>query len=294
MSPKHREKKTDINERRTERKRRRLPVPNRFRLSFYNEGSLNRIWTIGMSRGRLWLYCGLIVLGIAIIGACVISFTPLKVLLPGYLRPAERREYLEASHRLDSILERSHVMEAYLYNMEDVLTDGFNPDSAFMVAPPPLPPIDIDSLLKPTSAEAEYVERYLARHAFDLGSTDLGEEIPQFRTPVEDAIVSRGSSPALTKIILSRAINPVHAIAGGAVISATKANDGKWALVVQHSDGYATCYGGLDQIYCRQGSSVKAGNRLGVIKAAKPSSDRFDFSLWRNGVMLQPLDYIPF
>lgn len=87
-------------------KRTPLRAPRLYRLSFFNESTLNRVWTVGMSRRRLVAYIVLVVAGIAMIGAALMAFTPLKVLLPGYLRPAERSEYVAASLRLDSIVER--------------------------------------------------------------------------------------------------------------------------------------------------------------------------------------------
>lgn len=279
-----------------ERKRTPLRAPRLYRLSFFNESTLNRVWTIGMSRRRMISYIVLVVMGIAMIGAALMAFTPLKVLLPGYLKPAERSEYVAASLRLDSIVEHQRATEAYLENIHDIITDEVNVDSLYTVPPPPASMgDDRDSLLRPSTAERRYVEQYLASHEFDLSAGNIADEsFPDFKAPVENAIVSRGATPAATRIRLSQARQPVCAIAAGSVIDVSRDENGEYAVTVQHSDGYLSRYGRLSQAYCEPGDKVVAGGRVGTVKRGEGRSALLDFMLWHNGTRLQPIDYIPF
>ncbi len=274
-------------------KRTPLKAPLLYRLSFFNESTLSRVWTIAMSRRRLVAYSVLLVVGIAMVGAALIAFTPLKDLLPGYLKPAERSEYVAASMRLDSIVERSMAIESYLTNIHDIMADEVNVDSLYTVTPPPVASHN-DSLLKPSTAERRYVEQYLATHEFDLTSDNLAVEgLPDFVAPVKDAIVSRGATPDATHIRLSQSHQPVSSIADGVVVDVNKAGD-KYTVVVQHNDGYLSRYGRLSTVYCKLGDKIVSGGRIGTVTRGDGREALLDFMLWLNGTRLQPIDYIPF
>lgn len=272
-----------------------LRAPRRYRLSFINESTLNRVWTIGMSRRRLILYVAAIAAAIALIGASLISFTPLKQLLPGYLKPAQRQEYIEASRRLDSIVDRARTTDAYLYNLSNILSDNINSDSLLLVPPPPIMPENTDSMLAPSSAEVAYVERYIAEYGFDLQASDPGDNgIPIFHSPVADATVSRGSTPETTRIRLTQPRNPIMAIENGVVIDISTSSSGLSTCILQHPGGYLSRYAGLDETFFKAGQKVSAGQRIGLIKNTANSLLPFDFAIYRDGQRLQPLDYVPF
>lgn len=277
-------------------KRMKLRIPHRYRLSFFNDGTLNRVWTIGMSRRRMWFYIGVVCLLIALAGACMISFTPLKVLLPGYLRPAERREYIAASEKLDSIVERANQTDAYLNNIENILSDNIPADSLYLVPPPPASLQFDDESLQPSTAEAAYLEQYLAKNSFDLTLTGTGDKdvFPIFSPPVDNAMVKRGSKPSATRILLTGKMNPVRSIASGTVVDAAHVPGGKTKVVVQHADGYLSVYGGLDEAKVAVGDKVVKGGRIGTVHANGDNTTPLDFALWRNGTLLQPLDFVPF
>lgn len=272
-----------------------LRAPRRYRLSFVNESTLNNIWTLGMSRKRLILYIAGIILAILLLGASFIAFTPLRNLLPGYLQPAERSRYLHDSQRLDSILDRANATGAYLNNIVAIFDDDINVDSIWLLPPPPAITSNVDSLIATTSDEEAYVQQYLSTHKFSLDTDITGDDgLPVFQAPVEGAIVSRGSSPAATRIKLNQPRAQVSAIASGNVVATSTDAKGRHSAVVQHNDGYVTTYGSLDKLYLATGSKVSPGTRIGLINEKNPTRDAIQFALWRNGTRLDPLDYIPF
>ncbi|MDE5812291.1 MAG: M23 family metallopeptidase [Muribaculaceae bacterium] len=282
----------DEAEKPAKRKRMKLKVPRRYRLSFVNEGTLNSVWTIGMSRTRMRIYIALIVVALVMLGSFIISFTPLRTLLPGYLRKGERREYIEASERLDSIVEKSTVMEAYITNINDIMTDNIDIDS-LKRAPHLLTLSNEDSLVGPTSAEAAYVEQYLARENFNIDARMAAADSPLMVAPVDGAVVAQGSKPSSTIITLPRQSRlPVKAVAQGIVLEAAKTDAGGYNVVVQHPDGFVSRYGRLAECFVKPGQSLEAETRLGVVNAT--DNRRLDFSLWQGASQVEPTRLIAF
>lgn len=89
---------------RGQRARHRLRTHRRFRLSFINENTFNEVWTIGMSQRKVIASIALIFVALGCMAATLIVFTPLRTLLPGYLKQEERQKNTVNVFRVDSLL----------------------------------------------------------------------------------------------------------------------------------------------------------------------------------------------
>lgn len=76
----------------------------RYRLSLFNENSLNRIWTVKMGHKCLILLITVSLLAVFSAGVMLISLKPLRTFLPGYLTGNERRHLLQVDARADSLV----------------------------------------------------------------------------------------------------------------------------------------------------------------------------------------------
>lgn len=274
----------------------KFKTPKHYRLSFFNENTLNRVWTIGMSRQRVIISVAAIIFAVVCVGATLIAFTPLRTLLPGYLKYTERIEYLEASAKIDSLLAIVNTNDLYLNNMNSILKGDVNGDSILAVPPSQISAESQDSLLRPTKAENEYVKYYHERENFELPTTDdTDSKRPSFAVPVRNSLVKKGKTRYDPEIILPDGKTTVYAIARSTVIDCTMDEDGIFTLILQHPDGYLSRYWGMTTVYYARGQKAGAGSAIGVIKPANGSTKtKFTFNLWHNGVPLNPTDYISF
>ncbi|WP_371068255.1 hypothetical protein, partial [Salmonella enterica] len=114
----------------------------------------------------------------------IIAFTPLKNILPGYLRPTDRKEYLAANDRIDSLLQVVAYNDMYINNVNAIMTGDLPTDSIFSTySAETVIPENPDSLLAPSEAEAAFVEEYRLRNEFNLPEPtdpDVQNSHPQF------------------------------------------------------------------------------------------------------------------
>ena len=95
---------------------------SKYKLTFFNESSLEDVWTICFSR------FGAIMTAILLIGLIVVAIlsvivgTPVKNLLPGYLKTEERIEMVDKILRVDSLAAEVQRRDAYIINLASILT----------------------------------------------------------------------------------------------------------------------------------------------------------------------------
>ena len=277
----------------------RFKTPKRYRLSLFNENGLNRIWTVKMGHKRLILLITVAVLAVFSAGVMLISLTPLRTFLPGYLTGSERRHLLQVDARADSLARQLEIYDSYLNNVSAIMTGEIAADSMMTAANRSVlsdslaARQDSVALTGRSAVESEFVRLYSERENCILEDRqELLAEAPLFVPPVRDAMVTAGDNPAVPHIEITEAVTGVYAITRGTVIDQYMDRDKGYVVIIQHPDGYLSRYSGLSKIYTRTGVAIDADSRIGQYR--KDSGVPLQFELRRDGQALRPLDYIPF
>ena len=113
--------KGQIKGRRT--RRTRVRNPRHYRLDFIKENTFNRLWSIRMTRTRVWLGGLTFFAAVAALIFVVFAFTPMRRLLPVSMEKTIRAGYLETSLKLDS-LERVVERQAVYNTKVSAILDG--------------------------------------------------------------------------------------------------------------------------------------------------------------------------
>ncbi|MEG2820736.1 MAG: hypothetical protein RR868_08310, partial [Muribaculaceae bacterium] len=78
-------------------------IKRRYRLIFVSENTFNELWSIKLSRVKVVISSIIIIAAIAFLVSAFIVMTPIKTLLPGYLKSDVRNDNIQAALRLDSL-----------------------------------------------------------------------------------------------------------------------------------------------------------------------------------------------
>ncbi len=164
--------------------------------------------------------------------------------------------------------------------------------------PAPLPP----SAAKPLPAEKTTppvtATGAKAAVAGTPPSPDLGAQQTvtsaggKFANPLAGGAIIRTFSPPKSQgIDISASPGaPIVAAADGSVAAITKNTVGVPIVVIKHSDGVLTVYGGVDALTVAKGAAVKRGQKIGVLRAGDPSFLHFEVRKGLNAV--DPEGYI--
>lgn len=258
-----------------------LKTTKRYRLTFVSENTLNTIWTLRMSRARAWLFGALCVAAVGALVALLFGLTPLGSILPGYMRPEQRRAQIENGLRIDSLLERQAVQTAWIENIEAILT-GTVDTTALASAAEAVPEIT-DTLISASDRERKFVEEWTERERYNLTLVNPAvASTMSFRQPVA-TILRRDtlSGPALR--IESTRDATVNAVLGGTVIdSHLDVASGRQCVLIQHPNEFISRYDGLAKSFVTTGQRVQPGAAIGLLG----SDGTMTLTLWRAGTPL--------
>lgn len=131
-----------------------------YRLTFANENTFNAVWTLRLSRAKVWTLTAVCVAAIAALVVVVVVWTPVSSLLPGYLKPSQRQTNVENVMRIDSLIEKTENQQLYIDNMIAIINA-----QADTVTHDQTEVSEIrDTLMTATENEREFVERWSERH----------------------------------------------------------------------------------------------------------------------------------
>jgi murein DD-endopeptidase MepM/ murein hydrolase activator NlpD len=88
----------------------------------------------------------------------------------------------------------------------------------------------------------------------------------------------------------------IKATLDGTVVYASWTLDFGYTLGIQHEGNYFSCYKHNATLLKKEGDFVKAGEAIAILGASGELSEGsvLHFELWRNGISLNPSDYINF
>lgn len=140
-----------------------------YRLDFIAENTFNRVWSLRMSRPRVFLAAVACIAAVAALIFVLLAYTPLRQLMPGALHGDLRSRYIETALRVDSLENKVRLHRAYIDNIATIMRGDDTDTLAYSDGMAAIElPSDADSLLAAGEAERDFVRRYSDEERFNL------------------------------------------------------------------------------------------------------------------------------
>lgn len=252
--------------------KKRLKTRRRYRLMFISENTLNSLWTLRMSRARMWGFAAICAAAFIALIFCILVWSPVSYLLPGYMRPDQRRTTVDNTLRVDSLLGVADRQRLYVDNILAILSDNVPADTVGESVPAEV----ADTLVEASEAERAFVQSWLEKERGNLSVlTPVVAEGMMFRPPLAGALPDDDGT---TFRAAPRAT--VVAIQDAAVIDVrVDAASGTFAITLQHSNDFVSVCSGLGDAFVSPGRRVVAGQALGLLG----SSGALELTVWHMG-----------
>lgn len=249
---------------------RKLKTRKRYRLVFVNDNTLNTVWTLRLTRAKVWTLTALCVSAVAALVFCILVWSPVSYLLPGYLRPEQRVSTVDNILRVDSMLRASEIQSTYLANIVSLLAG----EDSVQTFAPDAPAQTTDTLMTASARERAFVDSWLERERGTLSVlSPLVAEGMLFRSPAIGAEVDSNG-----ELIVGRGA-PVVAVADGIVVAVIADPNARQTVVVQHSNDFISLTSGLVDATVAPGRRVSVGQLLGRASA----SGRINSQIFHSG-----------
>lgn len=265
------------------------------------ELSQKRIFTLSL------IMLGLILV-LMVITAITIAYTPLREYIPGYAgKTSLEREVYALNRRADSIEQELARKDVYFNNLKMVIEgypfendsleqiDIYAPLLGFSLDTVNTCPSPTDSAFR---AEFEEENLYNLNEDSDVVQAPLYNGAAIFFPPLVGSIakVYDPSEGHYGLDVVSTENQVIKAVLDGTVVFASWTLNFGYILGIQHEGNYFSCYKHNATLLKKEGDFVKAGEAIAILGASGELSEgpMLHFELWRNGISLNPTDYINF
>lgn len=273
---------------------------NNLRFTIVDDDTHDKLWSRKFTRiGVLVTAITVIVVTISVM-FCIIAFTPVRALIPGYPDARTKHDAIQNAIRIDSLENVITKWELYSENLRRVV-DGQEPlkidslmevrRSAASTAADMKEIAQKDSLLRKEVADED---------RFDIKSNSsrtLPIEGMHFFTPLK-GVVSQGYDKALHPYIdiTAPGNSVVMSVLDGTVISDGWTDTEGYTIRIQHEGDIISVYKHNQKLMKKTGDKVTAGTPIAILGGTGSLSDgeHLHFELWHKGEAVDPTKYISF
>lgn len=266
----------------------------KYRITIEDESHLTEVATVRISALRMWAYAGVLFIITLLISGLMISFTPLRTLLPGYLKESQRSATEEGLLRLDSLTAAYEMNQAFIDNFLKVSDIDREPSDSSAVTPVSRE-LTSDSLMTATGAEQRFVSQMEERERFNISVlAPLAADGVSFSPLSDGGVFTKDSRTSEEGIVLLPGDESVLCAADGAVVALYfSPSDKGYVVAVQHNRGFLTTYTHLGSPLVGVGDNIAAGQVLALAPSPDARGKRyFKVRMWHNGLPIVPYDYL--
>ena len=285
-----------------QKEKKKLKLNKKYVFVMSHEETMEPIVDFKINLLKFSIITAVVVLLLMFITAIVILATPIKGYFENPSNASLEREVYELSRRADSIEWELQRKDAYFDNLKlvvegyDFSQDSLEPFDVYT----PLLSINTDTIgflhsPQDSALRAEFEEENFYRLN---PAQKRNDKSANFFTPLVGTITEMynpseghyGVDVASTGSLL------IKAVLDGTVVYASWTLDYGYTLGIQHENGYISNYKHNATLLKKEGDFVKAGEAIAILGASGELTNGpiLHFELWRNGVPMDPAEYINF
>lgn len=270
-----------------------------YKLTIFNEHTLEQVLMFRISRLTVILSMLIAVLIIGALTIYLITRTPLRRTLPGYVTPEMRSQIVDNALAVDSLARIVNINKAYLDNLANIFSGNIPLDSIDINSEQTLQTYSIDSLLPASNATNSFLRKYAeeGKYTLDVFNQNVADNLI-FYPPVKGRVTQTYDPQRRIfgiRITPPRQ-SPVAAVLDGTVIATYFTAEEGYVIEVQHNNNYISIYRCNDRLLKSVGQKVSEGENIAISGNLIEGKIRpyVEFQLWHQGVPLNPSEYIHF
>lgn len=276
-------------------------IKESYHLKIYNDETFQEEWFFRFSRLKGYTISFSTLLLIVIIISCLIFYTPVRELIPGYPDKNVKRGIIENSIKLDSLALELKNKDLFIANIINVMNGK--------------EPIDFNDYLSDSTENTvmpdfegsgdisdirDYVDMEQSYNLSENGEYEykglLRDKL--FYCPLKGEISGRFNNEAQHYgiDIVADENEPVHAVLDGVVMLALWDMESGYLIQIQHDNNLISIYKHNSDLMKVTGEEVKAGDVIAIIgnSGELTTGQHLHFELWHNKRAINPEEYIVF
>lgn len=275
-------------------------LKHKYRFIIYNDDTYQEVWYMRLSRLNVIAITGIIFIILISCIVLIITFTPIKQLIPGFPSDALQRKIIENAIQLDSLEKQIAIRDLQFADLKAIITGEQPKDQQ-----------------RQQDTTKKYEQADFSRSEYDsmLRSQIESEQSYNLILNEQKSVTNNFSSLFFfvpLKGIVTNAFNPdenhfgidivsapnkfVSAVLDGTVTIATWTLETGYVISIQHENNLVSIYKHNSVLLKKVGDFVKSGEAIAIVGSSGELSTgpHLHFELWQSGKPLNPEDYIIF
>lgn len=274
---------------------------NKFKLTVYNETTLQESFTFKLTKMNIFTFSGLFLILIIALVVVLFIITPLNQFLPRYSDTKMRMLIFDNAIKIDSLEKEIQMRDKYYQNIKNIMEgkdlDDYEASEDTTITH--YENIDFtksvhDSILKKLIENEELIS--LSEINNDSESSGLNNVT--FFVPLKGIISNEFNATEghYGIDIVGSPEEPVLATLSGTVILATWSLETGYVIQIQHDNNIISIYKHNSVLLKKSGDHVNAGESVAIVgnTGELTTGPHLHFELWHNGIPINPEDYIVF
>lgn len=247
-------------------------LKEKYRFVILEDDTLGEIKSARISGIAVLVGLIFLILSIGLLTAALMSFTPLRYLVPGYAEVTNNMAYMELVKKMDGIEAELEAQKVYTDGMKNLL----NPSGISLEEKESLGQLGIG---QKTGSPASLKDYYFVKPVAGEVSAHFDMEKKHFGID-----------------IVAQKESPIKSLKGGVVVSVEKSTDNGNTISVQHSNNLISIYKHNSVVLKKVGEAVSAGEAIAIIgdTGNHSTGPHVHLELWSEGVAMDPLLYLDF
>lgn len=265
------------------------------RFIIFNEDTLAETFSWKLTLMNIFVVASLAAILIIFITTFIIAFTPLREYIPGYASTELKRQATALTIKSDSLQRIVDENNQYIKAIQSVLKGDLeyaklNRDS-IKIMEDTSKSVDLSASEKEKELKKQ-VEKDDKYNVFEKAQPKVGYVL---FPPVNGKILKKynlATKNLGVDLVIAKGTS-VKTIAPGIVLFADWTPSNGYVLLVRHADDIISVYKNLASTTKIAGNTVKSGEVLAIF-GDDASKKTLHFELWKNGITIDPTQYINF
>jgi murein DD-endopeptidase MepM/ murein hydrolase activator NlpD len=271
---------------------------DRYRLIIYNDSTFQSVWSIKLSRLKVFSVTSILSAIIVVLVIMLIATTGLREYIPGYPRAEYRQMLILTALQIDSLENELYKRDQFFKGIQAIVSGEVPEDYLTMESFTGVGEVEFE----PFNYDSIFQDKLLAEQtSLSVGADNsrrLNLSQIHFFVPVRGIITNsfNSSGDHFGVDLVSEPNARISAVLDGTVIFSGWTIQTGYVLFIQHNAELVSAYKHNSELLKNKGDRVKAGEAVAIIgnTGELSTGPHLHFELWHNGTPLNPELYIDF
>lgn len=273
-------------------------LKNQYRLIIYNDTTFQSVWSMKLSRLKVFTATSLMSAVIVVLVILLIATTGLREYIPGYPKAEYRQMLIHSALKVDSLEMELAKRDRFFKGIQTIMSGDVPEDDHIVEAESPSTEVEFQQYNHDSIFQDELLAEQLSLslQPGNENKTDLSRM--HFFVPVKGVITEHfnSSSDHFGIDLVSEANARISSVLSGTVIFSGWTLKTGYSIYIQHDGDLVSVYKHNSELLKKEGDRVSAGEAIAIIgnTGELSTGPHLHFELWHDGTALNPEQYIDF